>query len=165
MTRKLLLLTVLILILCGALNAQVQDTLIQKPKIRTVFLTVLGTGYPEFLNFRLGWQINDEWSVAAKASFYDSEGDVFFTFLYNAQITKYFPESSIILNNISLSGGYYTHSGDELAGIEIYTGWEGVYRYVRPYWAIGFTYVNVNLGKSKFHDFYPGLKVGLNFNI
>ncbi|HEX2983976.1 MAG TPA: hypothetical protein VHO28_10585 [Ignavibacteriales bacterium] len=160
MTRKLLLLTMLALTLCGALNAQEQDTIMQKPKMRTVFLTFFGTGYPEFLNLRLGWQINDEWSVAAKLSFYDSEADVFFTALYNIQITKYFPKSTIIINSIALSGGYYLQFGDELAGIELYTGWEGLYN-----WAVGFTYVNADLGQSKFHDFYPGFKVGLNFNI
>lgn len=165
MTKKLLLLTALVLMLCGALMAQEQDTVAQKPKMRTVFFTFFGTGYTEFFNLRLGWQINDEWSVAAKLSFYDSEEDVLFTALFNAQITKYFPESEIILNNISLSGGYYPYQGDEYAAVELYTGWEGVYRYVRPYWAIGFTFLSEKYSQSKSNHFYPGFKVGFNFNL
>jgi hypothetical protein len=159
----------LVLTLCGALNAQEQDTIVQKPKLRTVYITLLGVGFPECYNLlKFGYQINEEWSVGVKLSGYYSEsgGDWNFgVWLFSLQAVKYFPNSKIIFNNISLSGGYLPSQGDEFLSLELYTGWEGTYRWVRPYWAVGFSYVSEKYHFEKYHYFYPGFKVGLNFNL
>ncbi|HEX2983975.1 MAG TPA: hypothetical protein VHO28_10580 [Ignavibacteriales bacterium] len=74
MIKKQLLITALILLLCAPLMAQEQDTVTRKPKLRTVYITLLGVGFPECYNLlKLGYQINDEWSVGVKLSGYYSE--------------------------------------------------------------------------------------------
>lgn len=176
-TKTLILIALALLSYGSSIKAQEQDSIAHKTKLRTVFLTFLGAGYPEFFTLRLGWQINDEWSVAVKGSIYDSQDSFLGLPLIGLQTVKHFPNSKIVLNNISVTSSYYHDNDDEYFLLEAYTGWEGVYRYVRPYWAIGFTYlseiyrngkwdtVNMRQADEKYRYFYPGIKVGLNLNL
>ncbi len=181
MKRQIFLLIFTAILDGNLIYAQKQDSIAQEPKLRTVYITLLGVGFPECYNIlKLGCQINEEWSVGARLSgYYSASGGRinFGVWQFGLQAAKYFPNSKIVLNNLSVAFEALTPGAgfDGTFSIDVYTGWEGVYRWVRPYWAVGFTFMN-ELEKNDHWNgremvdkrtiyLYPGIKVGFNFNL
>lgn len=167
--KKITLAILLALMLCRITNAQDKDTVLQKSKLRTVYITLLGVGFPECYNLlKFGYQINVEWSVSIKLSVYYSKagGDWNFgALVYGIKVIRYFPEWEIIFNNISLDAGYVRDAGYENIAFDVYIGKEITSNLVvRPYWAIGLTSLYEGTRNGHFYV-YPGIKVGLNFNL
>lgn len=148
------------------INAQNQVEVEQKDtsNIRTVFIS-LGSGYPEFLNIKLGYQIRPDLSVCFKVSdYYNGEGGwmYFGTGLWGMKITKYFEPFISVINNISLDVGYNKNGHYDNYAIDLSVGNESPEnKWLYPYWAFCISSVKDFDNKT---FITAGLKIGLNFN-
>lgn len=129
---------------------------------RLIFLS-FGSGFPELINTRIGYQISEIWSVSGKVSiYYDDTGGImnYGIRILGLKITKYFGNSNSLFNNISLDAGYQNIAGDTSTAFDFSIGNESIYK-SKFYWAVGFSWVRQENSK---HYFLPGIKVGYNIN-
>jgi hypothetical protein len=129
---------------------------------RIVFFS-LGSGYPEYFNMKLGYQINPGLSVAIKAAiYYDGKDGYFGTGIWGIRVSKYFNLTYPIINNVSLDVGYDKEGAYDNYAYDISIGYESNSdTFLKPFWAICISSIK-SYKKEVFTTL--GLKVGLNFN-
>lgn len=130
---------------------------------RTVFVSI-GSGFPEFISAKIGYQINNEWSGSIKISdYYNGAGGRMYlgTVIWGVKITKYF-EPVFLINNASVELGYDKNGPNNNYDFDFSIGFESTEKIlIKPYWAICLSFI-----KADNNDLYvtPGIKVGINFN-
>lgn len=131
---------------------------------RNIFFSI-GSGFPNFFSSRIGYQINNEWSAAAKGSiYYNGAGGRMYlgTLVYGVSITKYYEPTLLYLNNASFEIGYRKSGNYKDYAFELSIGNESTKNVlVKPYWALSLNFI-----KSFESELYvtPGFKFGLNLN-
>lgn len=146
-----------------AMNKNETDSLSQTNTRNIIF--TLGSGYPELISFKLGYQLNDDWSVSAKvSSYYNGHGDQIYlgTIMWGLKITRYYDPVFLGINNFTFEPGYDKDGKYSNYSFDIYIGYETIRStFIKPYWSLGFSFI-----KTYDHELYitPGLKIGLNIN-
>lgn len=161
--KTLILAALVLLSYGGAINAQEQDSVAQKDNMRTVYFS-LGIGFPEYIGTRLGYQINEDWSLYAKLGlFHTDEGDLLGALTtWGGGITVHFKDWGVI-NYTSAFFGYNSSLGNFNYTWEILTGYDSPFSsLISVYWAIGLGVVHPEYRKS-FTS--PSLKIGFNLNL
>lgn len=131
---------------------------------RTVFVSI-GSGFPEFISAKIGYQINNEWSGSIKISdYYNGAGGRLYlgTVIWGVKVTKHF-EPIVLINNASFELGYDKNGPNNNYDFDFSIGFESTEKIlIKPYWAIC-----LSLIKSDNNDLYvtPGIKVGININL
>lgn len=160
--------TLIILLLClMRINAQNEDEIVNQNNSnnRVIFLSI-GTGFPECLTSRIGYQLNNNWSLSCKASVYYSNTGGTMNFgvgVLGIKVTNYFDEKIFVFNNLSFDAGYLRAAGDKNLAFDLSVGNESILKSVRTYWALGFSIVQE--GSSEHVYLLPGIKLGINLNL
>ncbi|MDP2301998.1 MAG: hypothetical protein Q8N03_06205 [Ignavibacteria bacterium] len=143
------------------------STEVKQENIRTVFVSLLGLGFSDFMFVRLGYQINKKWSFALKGNIFlwkYTERYVRPAYGVGTRVTYYLSSNILgIVNNYSGEIVLTPAMGKIRAGmIEANAGYENVRdRLVTFYYAIGVYFISLD-GRSPYLS--PGFKFGMNIN-
>lgn len=163
------LIALIIFMFIADLNAHNNTTVTEEDSIsfvnrRIIFIST-GVGFPEYLNVRIGYQLDNNWSAAVKLSnYYNGVGGrmYFGTLIGGVRITKYYEPTILYINNISFELGYSKSGNYNNYAFDLSIGNESTKNVLlKPFWALSISFIKTHDNKLYVT---PGFKIGINFN-